>query len=147
MALTLTPAMDPAYLAFLRSSGVQEAETSAEASRRISQLNRGLTRRSAGYAEDSRLAVRDVGEAAEERGMFNSGRRISDQNDAAAAVGRRQAEDAAQTGDDVSNTSYDAATAIARLRRQNAEAELDSRTRIGLADRHNGISGFVRGLL
>jgi hypothetical protein len=147
MALTLTPASDPAYLAFLRSSGVQESQTQAEAQRRISQLQRGLARRAPGYAEDSRLAQRNIGEDFEGRGLYDSGRRMTDQADAAAAVGRRQAEDAAQTGDSISDTSVDAATTIARLRRDRAEQELQSRTRIGLTDRYNGVSGFVRGLL
>lgn len=147
MALTLTPAMDPAYLAFLRASGVQEAEASAEADTRISQLRRGLNRRAVGYQEDARLTNRAVGEDYENRGLYESGRRVSDQADAAAMIGRQRLDDEETTGDQISNTTNAAASTIARLRRQRAEEELNSRTRIGLSDRHNGITGFVRGLL
>jgi hypothetical protein len=133
MAVTfnLPPATDPAYLAFLRQTGVQEQDLGAEAAQRISSLNRALARHLPAYADQKRQAVQGVADSYEERGLFRSGGRLRDQVDAGNAVDRNRLEYIANTQDQSAGVNSDLARSIADLRRRAAEQELATRETIG----------------
>jgi hypothetical protein len=133
MAVTfnMPPATDPAYLAFLRQTGVQEQDLGAEAAARISSLNRALQRHLPAYADQKRQAEQGVADSYEERGLYRSGGRLRDQVDAGNAVDRNRLEDIANTQDQSAGVNADLARNIADLRRQAAERELATRDAIG----------------
>lgn len=125
------PAMeDPAYAAFLRTSGVQTANIKNEILARISQAESEKNRAAAGYAVKKDEAVRDVGLAYEDRGFYNSGIRQKEQ---AAEAGKidysRQMEEAGRT-DALANANRAAQGSLAELGQRRAEEETAARTRI-----------------
>lgn len=127
MALSLTPATDPAYLAFLRAQGIEESDAMGEIDRRVSSLTRGLTRRMPVYADRAERSQEGVTSDFEDRGLYRSGARLVAQQRAANDVERDRLEDIAGTQDGVADAYAGGARTVAALRRQQTEQELSTR--------------------
>jgi hypothetical protein len=129
VALTLPPAADPTYLAYLRTLGLDESEAMGEVERRVSSLTRGLTRRQPVYADREERTQESIGEDYENRGLFQSGARLVAQQRAATDISRDRLEDQAQTADQIAGEYGGLARQVAGIRRSAAERELDTRDR------------------
>lgn len=128
MPLALTPATDPAYLAFLRAQGIEESEAMGEIDRRVSSLTRGLTRRMPVYSDRNERSMESIGLDFEGRGLHRSGARLVAQQRAANDIDRDRLEDVATTQDNIAGAYGQGARTVAALRRERAERELDSRS-------------------
>lgn len=131
MALTLTPAADPTYLAYLRSLGLEESEAVGEAERRVSSLTRGLTRRRAASQVAEGRAQESTSEDFEGRGLLRSGARLVAQQRLGEDFMRGRLEDELGTREGVADAYGGLARDVAGLRRRRAESELDARDRLG----------------
>ena len=132
-------AADPAYLAYLRSVGVQESELQNVAGLRVNSLVRQLGRGLPAYAEQRDTAVRQTGESFEDRGVFRSGMRQIRQADAGRAVDRDRNEFEAGIRDQISGTYATGASDIAALRRQLAEQGINSSQTVAINNAQSGI--------
>ncbi|MGH9266738.1 MAG: hypothetical protein ACRD0D_01020 [Acidimicrobiales bacterium] len=117
---------DPAYLAFTRALGAEEAEAAGEAQARTSALRRALGMRLPQIAEAGERAREAVGAGFESRGLFRSGARLG-------SLARQRAAEAAEAAGAVSATAEaqsDLERALARSRaaraRQLSERGLSS---------------------
>lgn len=125
------PAMeDPAYAAFLRTSGVQTANIKNEILARITQANSERNRSAAGYDVKRDESNRDIGLDYEDRGFYNSGFRTTKQ---AAEEGKitygQNMEDAGRT-DALESANRAAQGSLAELGQRRAEEETAARTRV-----------------
>lgn len=121
---------DPKYLAFMRMSGVQDANIRNEIQARIDQANRETNRAAAGYETKKKEQTRNIGLDFEDRGLNLSGRRISSQAEASANVDYdRQMEEAARA-DALANANRKAEQDLARIAQDRAEEEIGARNRL-----------------
>ena len=132
-------AADPAYLAYLRSIGVQESELQNVAALRVNSLTRQLGRELPAYAEQRDRAVRQVGESFEDRGVYRSGMRQVRQADAGREVDRARNNFEAGIRDQISGTYATGAADIAALRRQLAEQGITSAQTVAVNNANSGI--------
>jgi len=130
---------DPAYLAYLRSVGVEDADLQNVAAQRVSALTRQLARGLPGYAQQKQDAVTSVGNEFEDRGVFRSGMRQVKQADAGRAVDTARNEFEAGLRDQIAGTYTNTAADIARLRRGLAEQNINSAQNVALANANSGI--------
>lgn len=121
---TFTPATDPAYSAYLRSSGVQESDINGELASRIDALQRQKARKALGYNIQAQLGIEKAGLEAESRGMYNSGRRYLNQQRVQDEVQRDQAEYEAGNNDTITQLEQNSARQIAQLRRGGGDQTL-----------------------
>lgn len=130
---------DPAYLAYLRSVGVEEADLQNVAAQRVSALTRQLARGLPGYAQQRTDAIAGVGHQFEDRGVFRSGNRQIKQADAAREIDRSRNEFEVGLRDQIAGTYLNTAADIARLRRGLAEQNINSAQNVALANANSGI--------
>lgn len=125
------PAMeDPAYAAFLRTSGVQTANIKNEILARIDQANSERNRSAAGYQVKKDESNRDIGLAYEDRGFYNSGVRQKEQAAESGKLDYQQnTEDASRT-DALETANRAAQGSLADLGQRRAEEEIAARTRV-----------------
>ena len=122
-------AADPAYQAFLRSSGLHEAQLRDEIQYRIDSTNKQINRRAAGYEDQKSDATRDVGRGYDARGLYQSGARMADQADASADVDRQRLEAEATQRDSLEQQQRGLDAQINALARSRAEEEVAARGR------------------
>lgn len=134
MTLNISPSQDPAYLAYLRQSGVEQNQVQAEAKARIASMQRALQRRLPTYAEAEKRGLQQTSDNWENNGLFRSGGRLVAQQHVSNDVARQRLEDVAQTQEGIAGTQSDLASRLADLQRQRAEAEYEARYRIGMGD-------------
>jgi peptidoglycan hydrolase-like protein with peptidoglycan-binding domain len=121
---------DPKYLAFMRMSGVDEANIRNEIQARIDQTNRETNRAAAGFAQRKTDQTRQIGLDFEDRGLFGSGGRMTQQADASAKIDYdRQMEEAARA-DALANANRSAEQDLAKIAQNRAEEELNARSRV-----------------
>ena len=130
---------DPAYLAYLRSVGVEEADLQNVAAQRVSALTRQLARGLPGYAQQKTDAIQGVGNQFEDRGIFRGGMRQVKQADAGREVDRARNEFELGIRDNIAGTYTNTALDIARLRRGLAEQNINSAQNVALANASSGI--------
>lgn len=130
---------DPAYLAYLRGSGVEEAALQNVLGTRIGALTRQLGRELPAYADKRDQAVENAGLAAESRGFFRSGQRMTDQARAGLAVDRERNNFEANIRDQMAELYGTNAMDIARLRQQLAEQGITGAQNVTLANANAGI--------
>lgn len=118
-------ANDPAYLAYMRQMGVDEANVNALTGWRVNSLTRQLGRALPAYAERREHAIRDTGIEHEGRGMYRSGARISGQAEAARAVDRQRMDYEAGIRDEIGELYLRTAMDVAEIRRNLVEQGLD----------------------
>lgn len=118
-------ANDPAYLAYMRQMGVEEADINTLTGFRVGALTRQLGRALPAYAERRETAVRDTGRAYEDRGMYSSGARHDAQAEAGRAIDRERLDFEAGIRDEIGEMYLTTAMDIASLRRQLMERGLD----------------------
>ena len=122
-------AADPAYQAFLRSSGLHEAQLRDEIQYRIDTTNKQINRRAAGYEDQKSDATRDIGRGYDARGLYQSGARMADQADASADVDRQRLEAEATQRDSLEQQQRGLDAQINALARSRAEEEVAARGR------------------
>lgn len=85
---SIFPGSSAAYLAFIRALGIDENEDLAVTQRAIDALNirAGLARDE--YAQGAMEAQENIADSAESRGMFRSGRRLTEEARSTARYGR-----------------------------------------------------------
>lgn len=121
---------DPKYLAFMRMSGVQDANIRNEIQARIDQANRETNRAAAGYEQKKKEQTRNIGLDYEDRGLYHSGSRGIQQSEASANIDYdRQMDEAART-DALMNANRSAEQDLARIAQERAEEEIGARNRL-----------------
>ena len=130
---------DPAYLAYLRGAGVEEAELQNVLGTRVGALTRQLGRELPAYADKRERAVEGAGNAAESRGFFRSGARMQDQARAGIDVDRERMNFEASIRDEIADLYGTGALDIARLRRDLAEQGITGAQNVTLANAAAGI--------
>ena len=132
-------ANDPSYLAYMRGMGVEEGNINILAGTRADALQRQLNRGLPAYAEQREQAVEGAGDAAESRGMYRSGRRMTEQ----ARVGREsdRARMDFETGirDQMTELFLNNAMQIATIRRDFLERGYDYATANAIANAQAGL--------
>lgn len=126
----VSPAEDPAYLAFLRAQGYSEQQARADANRRTGVLDRQLAMQLPQYADQQRLGQEQVAGNAESNGVLNSGKTLVDQQQVATDVGRQQNAFETNISDQKDNIISDLTRQIADARRASAEQALTSRANV-----------------
>jgi hypothetical protein len=124
--VTIPGANDPAFLAYLRQFGVDEAMVNLMAGHNISSLERELGRALPAFAEQRADAIEGVGSNFEGRGFFRSGSRITGQADAGRKVDREREDFQAKIYDAIRSELLAAASEIASLRRELMERGFDA---------------------
>ena len=132
-------AADPAYLAYLRGAGVEESEIQNILGTRVGALVRQLGRELPAYADKRDRAVEGAGMAAESRGLFRSGARMTQQNRAGMDVDRERMNFEASIRDQIAELYGTSALDIARLRRDLAEQGITGAQNVTLANAAAGI--------
>lgn len=130
---------DPAYLAYMRQLGVDEGNIGLMTGFHADSLQRKLGRALPSYAEQRTNAIRGAGEEAEQRGMFRSGRRITNQAQAGRDVDRERMDFEAGIRDQIGELYLNAAMDVANLRRQFLEQGYDAATANALANANAGL--------
>ena len=130
---------DPTYLAFLRETGVTDAEAQGEAASRIARLNGRVEDMKPVYADRMRLGLRNISENAESQGMFRSGRRLEDQTQFQTDTNREHQSAINDIEDQKMDIGTSLAQGIASRRRQKSEEELAAEDRAARENAQYGI--------
>lgn len=128
VVIPTNPAVDPSFLAFLRSQGIEESDIQGEIARRTSQITRGLERRQPVYADQMERGLEQDAHSFEDRGLYRSGARLVAQQRTATDIDRARLEDESGVRDQIANLEQSGAAQVAALRRQTAEQEMNTRT-------------------
>lgn len=142
MAVTFTalsPYQDPAFLAYLRASGVEESDVNGEAMWRVGAIQRARGRKLPRYDDQLERGQESIGNEYEDRGLLASGSRVVAQQRQANDVARDRADYLAEGDEDIAGVYRGAAQDVAGIRRRTMEEELDARNRVGLAGAEAGI--------
>lgn len=117
---------DPAYLAFLRSIGIEKAELNQSAEDRIGVINREITRRLSDILRGGEYAREGISGNYESRGVYRSGKHEQ-------SLARQRADEGAQAAslqgagaDQVFLIRQELARRLAAAERQGAEAGLSA---------------------
>lgn len=130
---------DPAYLAYLRGAGVEEGALNNVLGTRVSALVRQLGRELPAYADKRERAVEGAGSAAESRGFFRSGQRMTDQARAGYDVDRERNNFESGIRDQIAEMYGVNALDIARIRQGLAEQGITGAQNVTLANANAGI--------
>ena len=117
---------NPAYLAFLRATGAEEADAAASTQQRIDQLNRDLARQLPLVTEQGGRTRQQISGGYESRGLFRSGEHET-------RLGLQRADEARETsmlqgvtGDQVGQLQAELARRRADIARRRTEAGLQA---------------------
>ena len=120
---------DPTYMAFLRQMGLDESMIS-ETLEGIILAGAQAAKRDATFFEDQRMVQeKSISESAEERGMFQSGRRVQDVARARAEIDLQETESIEDRASELASAQMTAANQRAQLEIDRQEAELGARDR------------------
>lgn len=133
-----TPAEDPAFLAYLRTIGVDEGELGAEVNYRTAQLAGRYRRKLPEFRDAANEGAEKIGLDFEDRGFSGSGARLVAQARQRRDVARDALEYEAGIREQMSDLQFDAARSIAKGRRGLADEELAARGRMAEADAYAG---------
>lgn len=130
------PAMqDPAYAAYLRTMGVQQANITNEIQNRTEAVQRAINRNAAGFEQQKDTGVNQVGLNFEDRGLYNSGVRQQEQGKTAAGVDYSRQQSEANQTDALSAANQQSEGSLATLAQQRVDQERAARDRIGAQGR------------
>jgi len=132
-------AADPAYLAYLRGIGVEEAELQNVLGTRVGALVRGLGRKLPYYADQRERAIEGAGQAAESRGLYRSGARMKAQTRAGIDVDRDRMDFESDTRDRIAELYSNNALDVARKRRELAEQGINSAQTVQINNAQAGL--------
>lgn len=127
---SVDPAQDPAYLAFARAQGYSEESARSAATGRIDALNRQLANAIPEFQAQEEVGLEGVAGAAEESGVFRSGKRLVDQQRFADSVGRRRSGFEGTIRDSQADETSNLAREIALMRQADAEQRLNTRANL-----------------
>ncbi len=120
---------DPTYMAFLRQMGLDESMIN-ETLEGIILSGAQAAKRDATFFEDQRMVQeKSINESAEERGMFQSGRRVRDVARAKSEIDLQETESIEDRAAEVAQAQLTAANELAQLEIDRGEAELGARDR------------------
>ena len=120
---------DPTYMAFLRQMGLDESMIN-ETLEGIILSGEQAAKRDATFFEDQRmLQEKSISESAEERGLFQSGRRIADVARARSEIDLEETEAVEDRATQLAEAQRTAANELAQLEIDRGEAELAARDR------------------
>jgi hypothetical protein len=126
------PAMeDPAYAAYLRTMGIQQADIKNEIIARTTAVQDAINRNAAGYGEQKATQTKNAGLDFQSRGLGNSGAQYQAQDKAVADVTYQQNQDEAAQRDALQVANRNSQQALSQLGQKRAEMEFDARSRIG----------------
>lgn len=132
-----SPAEDPAFLAFLRASGLDESEIRGEVDYRTAMIKRAAARQLPQFATALQRGQENISTDFENRGFLQSGARQVAQTNQASDVLTQQGDYLAGVQDNLSDINRTAMQKIAGLRRQGLEQNLDARSRVSLRNPQN----------
>lgn len=136
---SINPYEDPAFGAYMRGAGVNEANLRAEVALRQNRLGQQLQSQQPVFAEQLSNGMRSIGDSAEGNGTFNGGRRIADQTQFSGDVARGRL----GFQNDISNQQDDLgrqlATQVAALHQGAAEQALNARQNLALVNAQAGL--------
>lgn len=110
----------------MRGQGIDESDARGATAQRISALQRALNLRLAGYGPQEQQELQKVSGNYEDRGLFRSGQRLVDQQNASNDIERQKLGDIASTDDQIAQSQQELASQIAKIRRGTADATLES---------------------
>ena len=120
---------DPTYMAFLRQMGLDESMIS-ETLEGIILAGAQAAKRDATFFEDQRMVQeKSINESAEERGLFQSGKRVQDVARAKAEIDLQETESIEDRAAELAQAQMTAANERAQLEIDRQEAELGARDR------------------
>lgn len=115
---------DPAYLAFIRAQGGEESEAARQVASRTAAIQAALAATVPGYLTQGTRNVRQVGESAEQSGIYRSGQRLRGQAEAEAETAGQIAAAQAGAAQDIASLQSELAAKIAANRTAAAEKAL-----------------------
>jgi hypothetical protein len=120
---------DPTYMAFLRQMGLDETMIN-DTLQSIILAGAQASARDVTFFEDQRMTrEKSISESAEERGMFRSGRRISDVARGRSEIDLQETDAAQERATQLADAQKNAANELAQLEIDRGEAELAARDR------------------
>jgi hypothetical protein len=122
---------DPAYQAYLRQSGVQQATIKDEILARIDTANRERNRAAAGFQMQKDTTTKNIATDFEGRGLYSSGVRQSQQADASGKIDFQMQQEDAARNDALTEANRRAEQQLAELGQRKAEEEIAARNRVG----------------
>jgi 6-phosphofructokinase len=129
--LQADPTQDPAYAAYLRQFGIQNANIRNEIQARTEAVQRAINRNAAGFEQEKSNKTRDVALGYEERGFAGSGFQQQEQIRTGAEVDYRRQQSEAEQTDSLAGQNRAANNDLNELAQRRAEEEMQARTRIG----------------
>lgn len=132
-------AADPSYLAYLRGAGIEESELNNVLGTRVGALTRSIGRELPAYADKRAEAIESAGNAAESRGFYRSGQRMTDQFRAGRDVDRERMNFEATTRDQIAELYSTNALDVARIRRELIEKGITGAQDVAIANAQAGI--------
>lgn len=120
---------DPTYSAYLRAMGVEEAGIRAQARQQSDAATRQVARQDQQFTRRLEDETRGIGQDFESRGLRGGGAYVSALSRSQSGVASDRNEVQATLRDQLVGFQTDAASQVARLRREGAEKELEGRGR------------------
>lgn len=133
------PYADPAMLAFARGAGASGGLARLAVQNQKSKINRQIAAAGPAYQDSLRQGLTQIAGNAEASGMYQSGKRLQDQNDFQVSAARQQNSWLQGLQDQSNDADLQLAMQIAQLQQQKAEQELQSR--YSVAQRLAGLNG------
>lgn len=127
VVIPTTPSVDPAFLAFLRSQGMEESDIAGEIARRTSSITRGLALNAPVYEENLQQGLKGISESFEDRGISRSGQRLVAQQEFSNDQNRQRMGAEANARQQIADLNSSGAAQVAALRRRTAEQEMATR--------------------
>lgn len=126
------PYADPAMLSFLRGAGASESMARLAVQNQKSKIARQIAASGPAYQDSLRQGLQSIAGNAEANGMYQSGKRLADQNDFQVSAARQQNSWLQGLQDQSNDADVQLAQQIAQLQQQKAEQELQSRYNVAL---------------
>ena len=127
VVIPTTPSVDPAFLAFLRSQGMEESDIAGEIARRTSSITRGLALNAPVYDENEKQGLERVAGSFEDRGIYSSGQRLVKQQEVSNDINRQRLGAETNARQQISDLNSSGAAQVAALRRRTIEQEMATR--------------------
>lgn len=126
------PYADPAMLAFARGAGASESMARLAVQNQKSKIARQIAASGPAYQDSVKQGLQNIGGQAEANGMYESGKRLQDQNDFQVQSARQQNSWLQGLQDQSNDADVQLAQQIAQIQQQKSEQELQSRYNVAL---------------
>lgn len=136
---SINPYEDPTFGAYMRGLGVSDNNTQAEIALRNNQLTQQQQSQAPSFAEQLTNGERQIGGNFEDRGVFNSGRRVADQTQFAGDVANQKNQFNQGIQGQRDDLQFQLASQIAANQQNGAEKALQSQQNIALMNAQAGL--------